>query len=141
MTDETPHDNPLGDAPALVIGAPCAFSADCDLMTRDDKRRVVGCAACVQCECGQPFRVDLLSEAMHGCPKCKREYTSLLIVARAEDRTVLQDAMEHVLAVNGIDVRDSNPDDGDDDDDDDQDDDDDDDDREPSDDTPHDRNA
>jgi hypothetical protein len=45
------------------------------------------------------FRIDLLSElGNHACPKCKLEYTSILIVATADDHTMLQYALETTIA-------------------------------------------
>lgn len=105
----------------LVIGAPFAIGADCSLLSRNDRAAVPGCCACIECDqCSQQFRLDLLADGgPTACPKCKTEYTTLLIVARTDDREVLRDALEHVLRANGIEVPTANPDgEGDDDEDD-----------------------
>ena len=107
--------------PDLLIGAPFAIGSDCALLSRNDKAKIPGCCACVECDqCSQSFRIDLLAgggKQPHACPGCRTEYTSLLIVARPDDREVLRDALEHVLRANGYDVALANPDgEGDDDD-------------------------
>ena len=103
-----------GPLHGLVIGPPFAIATECGLLTRDDAAKIPGCCACVSCDnCGQSFRVDLLSDkGLHACPKCQLEYTSVLIVAVADDYTILQQALDTVLVSNGIRV--PNP-DGDDD--------------------------
>jgi len=118
--DEDRDDNP-GQLEGLLIGPPFATALDCDLLDRDDKRKVPGCCACLKCDaCGQQFRINLLSASgFHACPKCKLEYTSVLIVATADDHTILQHALETVLRSNGIAINPDGDDDeaGDDDDD------------------------
>jgi hypothetical protein len=120
--DEAPE---LEDAPAereqnrgplhgVMVGPPFAIASDCGLVPRDDTKKVPGCCACLSCDgCGQLFRIDLLSsKGMHACPKCRAEYTSVLIVAASDDPTILQHALDTVLASNGL--RAQNPDDDDD---------------------------
>lgn len=88
-----------GPLHGILIGPPFAIATDCGLVVRNDEKRIPGCCACLSCDqCGQLFRIDLLSDkGMHACPKCKLEYTSVLIVATADDHTMLQYALETVL--------------------------------------------
>jgi hypothetical protein len=87
----------------LPIGDPFAMATDCSLLQPDPKRKIEGCVACIQCDaCGQLFRINLLGKALHACPKCKLEYTSVLIVAVTDDDQILRDAFRTVLRSNGI---------------------------------------
>ena len=94
-------DNPgeRGPLRGVLIGPPFALATDCGLVKRNDEKQIPGCCACVSCDnCGQVFRIDLLSAAgNHACPKCKLEYTSILIVATADDHTMLQYALEQTI--------------------------------------------
>lgn len=132
--DDDAHDpaelgGQLAGLEGLPIGPPFALATDCSLLEPNPSKKIEGCVACVQCDaCGQMFRISLLGSAMHACPKCKLEYTSILIVATADDDQILGDAFKTVLRSNGMLGADD-------------DDEHDDDDGEPADDTPHDRNA
>jgi hypothetical protein len=114
--DNNPDRGPLH---GVLIGPPFALATDCGLVKRNDAKQIPGCCACLSCDsCGQVFRIDLLSAVgNHACPKCKLEYTSILIVATADDHTMLQYALEQTIEngrrVNGGDD-DDDGDDGDD---------------------------
>lgn len=96
----------------LPIGAPFAMATDCSLLQPNPKRKIEGCVACIQCDaCGQQFRINLLGQALHACPKCKLEYTSVLIVAVTDDDQILRDAFKTVLRSNGIATGDDDDDD------------------------------
>lgn len=71
------------------------------LLERDDKR-AIGAFAHVQCDCGQPFRVDLLNPDVKQCPKCKTRYTHFLVFASEDDPEVVAQAYEHLLDENGV---------------------------------------
>lgn len=125
LDDDSPTElaGRLAGLEGLPIGPPFALATDCSLLEPNTKKKIEGCVACIQCDaCGQQFRISLLSAALHACPKCKLEYTSVLIIATADDDQILGDAFRTVLRSNGL--MQSNPDDdddqGDDDDDDDQ---------------------
>lgn len=111
----------LAGLEGLPIGPPFALATDCSLLSPDPKKKIEGCVACIQCDaCGQLFRISLLGSALHACPKCKLEYTSILIVATADDDQILGDAFKTVLRSNGLLGSDDDDDGHDDDDDDDQ---------------------
>ena len=101
LDDDDRDDNPESRGPlhGVLIGPPFALATDCGLVKRNDEKQIPGCCACVACDnCGQVFRIDLLSAAgNHACPKCKLEYTSILIVATADDHTMLQYALEQTI--------------------------------------------
>lgn len=93
----------LAGLEGLPIGPPFAMATDCALLPPNPQRKVEGCIACIQCDaCGQQFRVNLLGTALHACPKCKLEYTSVLIVATSDDDQILGDAFRTVLRSNGL---------------------------------------
>lgn len=104
LGDDGDDDEPRGPLHGILIGAPFALATDCGLVQRNDEKKIPGCCACLSCDsCGQVFRIDLLStKGNHACPKCRLEYTSMLVVAVADDDTMLQYALETVLAQNGM---------------------------------------
>jgi hypothetical protein len=105
------------EAPPLVIGAPFALSHDCELLSKD--QGPPGCVAVVQCDdCSQKFKIDLLSDGVKHCPKCRNAFTHCLLVARTDDTEIVPRAMAIVLQANGYDA----PGQGEDDDDEDEDD-------------------
>jgi hypothetical protein len=123
--DDDEHENEGGEInlqglsqlEGLPIGPPFAMATDCSLLDADPKRKVEGCIACIQCDaCGQAFRINLLGSSTHVCPKCKLEYTSVLIVAVTDDDQILGEAFKTVLRSNGL-LGDANPDDDEEDDD------------------------
>lgn len=82
-----------------VLGPPSAFSSECVLLEYDRKKPGSGCCAVVRCECAQPFRMDLLKQEPTACPKCKKEYTSLLLVCPVDDDVMLQSVFAHLVNV------------------------------------------
>lgn len=100
-SDELEH-APAGPLAGFLIGEPCAFAVECELQARDAKVPGSGCTAIIRCTCGQAFRIDLAGEGPHGCPKCERVYTSLVVIAPMDDDGVLQDVIEHLAEVNGV---------------------------------------
>lgn len=130
-----PHPSDIPDAGAaaladpeelegLTLGPPFAMTADCELVGRGGEQcpdcgqpEVSGAVAIVQCECGQVFRIDLLSDGMKPCPaRCGRVFTHLLLVSTQDDDQVFADAAVQVLRANGVVVQqpddDDEPDDG-----------------------------
>jgi hypothetical protein len=117
----------------LVLGPPFAQAGDCELLERDPSSKCESCglpevhgATCiVRCECGQMFRVDLLSSGAKPCPaNCGRNYTHVLLVANVVDDEIFADCVTQILRSNGFEVAqspddddDGDPADGDDDDD------------------------
>lgn len=98
--DDSIAGNPeRGPLHGILMGPPFALATDCGLVQRNDDKHIPGCCACLSCDaCGQLFRIDLLStKGNHACPKCRLEYTSALIVATADDHTMLQYALDTVL--------------------------------------------
>jgi hypothetical protein len=101
---------------SLAMGNPAAFVSgsygDDDrpsmLLTREsaeDRQRnpgtsVQGCIATVGCGCGQPFVMDLLTDNIKSCPGCGQSYTSLLVVAAADDDQIFGDVLDHLRVVN-----------------------------------------
>lgn len=91
------------EAPPLVIGAPFALSHDCALLNKDEG--APGCVAVVECdECQQKFKIDLLSEGVKHCPKCRAAFSHCLLVARTDDTEIVPSAMAIVLKANGYDA-------------------------------------
>lgn len=92
---------------AMYIYEPFTFSGqngeghNAKLIARDD-RAGLGAFAHVQCDCGQPFRVDLLNPDIKQCPKCKTRYTHFLVFAAEDDPDVLAQTWEHLLTENGV---------------------------------------
>lgn len=127
-TGEVPDANPTqalmdelpAEAPPLLIGAPFAISHECDLL--DASEGAPGCVAVVRCECTQVFKFNLLLAGTKRCPKCREAYTHLLLIARADDKEIVGEAMAQVLGANGYTVP-GGDDEGDEDDEDDDDDD------------------
>lgn len=107
VEDFDDESEPEGMLIGYELGTPSAFSGDCDLQPYDRKRPGSGCCAVITCDCKQTFRIDLLSEDYSRCPKCKTQYTSLLVVCQVGDDTMLQSVFEHLVAEN--DDRDDNP--------------------------------
>lgn len=101
-----------GDLPDLVIGRPWAMANDCSLLPA--AAGGPGSYLTIQCDqCGQYFRIDLLDGSYKLCPSCRTSYTHAVIVCRAEDDTIFDDAIRHVLIANEIkppDTDDANPD-------------------------------
>lgn len=97
----------------LVLGPPFAQAGDCELLERDQASKCESCglpemhgATCiVRCECGQMFRVDLLSSGSKPCPaNCGRNYTHVLLVANVVDDEIFADAVTQILRNNGFEV-------------------------------------
>lgn len=80
----TDYDPPL-DTP---LGEPFAIAHDADLLERDDAAGVPGTYASIQCECGEPFRANLLDGRIKKCPGCKQAYTHVLLWARVDDHDI-----------------------------------------------------
>lgn len=94
-----------GEAPQLTIGEPFAIAEDVDLL--DVSEAKPGCVAIVRCDtddCGQPFRINLLTQGVKHCPRCKVGYSHVLLVARADNVEIIGAAMTQVLQSNGYDV-------------------------------------
>jgi hypothetical protein len=97
----------------LTIGPPFAMTSDCELVDRggDDcgdcgQPEVSGSVSIVQCECGQVFRINLLSSGVKPCPaQCGRVFTHLLLVTTQDDDQVFADASMQVLRANGYTVQ------------------------------------
>jgi len=68
-------DPPLGDPFALAIG--------CDLLSAAPG--VPGCWACVRCDCGRAFKLDLLSDGLKPCPGCGTVFSHVLLIAPSDD--------------------------------------------------------
>lgn len=98
------------DLEGIVLGPPFAMCGDCELLERDASTKcdachqpqVHGAVALIRCECGQPFRIDLLTAGVKPCPKCERVYTHALLVANVNDDEIFADALAHVLTANGF---------------------------------------
>ncbi len=103
---------------ALPMGNPFALSGvDAQhnpiLLEADNTGDVPGCFASLECDCGQAFKVNLLSDhrAPSACPKCSATYTHVLIVAGADDPEIFAHAFRQVLINNGYADDDDDPDD------------------------------
>jgi hypothetical protein len=94
-----PLDAAIDEAPPLVVGPPFAISHDCDLLTAHEA--APGCVIVMRCDCGQVFKANLLAPGPKRCPKCRVAYTHLLLVARADDASIVSEAMTQVLDANG----------------------------------------
>lgn len=116
--------NRASPIPPLVIGAPFALSDDCEFVERPTRAldcghtQHPGCVAIVRClgpegdPCGQLFRIDLLEDGTKTCPRCKTQFTHLLLIAPVDDDEVIADAMKLVLQANGYPVPDDGTDEG-----------------------------
>ena len=99
-THDTEH-----EASGLPLGPPFALSVDCALLDGNKARQIEGCIACVACDCGQKFRLNLLGDAAsHRCPGCKAAFTSVLIVAPITDGSAFVELVETVLESNGVEI-------------------------------------
>lgn len=109
--DETPSATPsaavLVDLPEdLYIPEPFAFAGsnanvNARLLNRDDEAGV-GSFAYVQCDCGQPFRIDLLNGDVKACPNCKARFCHFLVIASDDDPDVVWQTYRYLLDVNGF---------------------------------------
>lgn len=106
--------------PPLVIGEPFAIAEGVELLRRvgmDEAavrkalaEGVAGCAIVVKCDgpegqaCEQIFRIDLLQPGVKNCPKCKTQYSHMLLVAPVDDEEIIAAAMATVLDANGLEL-------------------------------------
>ncbi len=96
VPEAQPESNPDERASmALPIGPPFAMSDECEL--RQD-----ACWAVVQCDCGQPFKINLLRAGPKPCPKCGTEYTHVLVVTTMSDTEMAEDMFAQILVNNGV---------------------------------------
>jgi hypothetical protein len=105
--DTPPDANPEaeGAAPAgLCIGPPFALAGECKLIDPKGKgSSAPGCVATVVCDqCSKPFVARLLQPGIKKCPGCGARYTHLLLFCRAEDATIVRDALVHIAQANGL---------------------------------------
>jgi hypothetical protein len=110
--DEDDDDDP-------PIGEPFAVSNGCDLLQVTPgvpgvSPGIPGCFASVRCDCGQAFKVDLLSSGVKPCSGCGTPYSHVLLVAPCTSREIVGEFLD---AVEGVDDGDDDDDQGDDDDD------------------------
>lgn len=123
MTDEQNDEQELpegateamGEPPPLVIGAPFAKSHDCELLDVPLPAGSKGCTAVLKCDdCGQKFKINLLSPEVKHCPnpKCRAAFSHVLLVARTDDTEIVTAAMAQVMRANGFEM--ASPDDEDD---------------------------
>jgi len=104
----------LSNFSGLMLGPPFAIAGDCELLDRDaatacqscEQPQVHGAVAIVRCACGQPFRINLLSDGNKPCPAkgCGRVYTHVLLVADIHDDEIFADACMGILKANGYEV-------------------------------------
>ena len=94
------------EVPEIMIGEPFALAGtasdgnNCELLA--PSTNIPGCFASLLCECGQPFRVDLLDGDFKACPKCDQRYTHILVVAADDDAEILRHMMRQVFVANGL---------------------------------------
>lgn len=104
-----PNPQDFSQIPPLVIGVPFAMAEGLELVEEQPDVHP-GCVAIVRCEgtegapCRQIFKIPLLVEGYKTCPKCRRSYTHVLIIAPQDDDDIIADAMEIVLRANGFPV-------------------------------------
>lgn len=89
------------DLRSLLIGPPFAVCGDAEFL-ETNKETGVGSHACIKCDCGHAFKLDLLSARPKVCPSCKSTYTHTLIVCRTDDADMFDDVVRQVLIANGI---------------------------------------
>lgn len=95
---DTEYDDPPLDLP---IGEPFALVHDAELLERDDAQGIPGTFASVQCECGEPFRANLLTGKVKVCPACKTGYTHALLWARTDNTAIVDEFVDDVIAAAG----------------------------------------
>lgn len=96
----------------LVLGAPFAVVHDVELRERGgetcptcEQPAITGTTSIFECDCGQLFRVDLLSGTPAQCPACERTYTHGLIVCQPDNPDAFLEALAVVLRANGYQVK------------------------------------
>jgi len=105
VLDGPPEGADAPEMPPLKLGEPFAMAGEeIDLVDKDD--RIPGCFATLHCECGQLFKVNLLTGNQKACPKegCDQVFTHSLVVCHAEDDEMAHHVFAHVMGANGIDV-------------------------------------
>lgn len=85
----------------LMIGPPFAMCGEGEFIDTD-KANHIGSVSCIKCDCGQAFKIDLLTDRPKVCPGCRSTYTHMLIVCRVDDPDMFNDVVEQVLENNGI---------------------------------------
>jgi hypothetical protein len=70
-----------------TLGEPFAIAIGCDMLPLGPG--VPGCWACVRCDCGKAFKVDLLSEGVKRCHGCGLGYSHVLLVAPHDDPDIV----------------------------------------------------
>lgn len=93
-TAEVIDDHDLGEDEAPPLGDPFAVAVGCDLLRAAPG--VPGCWACMRCDCGRAFKVDLLTEGRKPCPGCGVVYSHCLLVGPADDPQVTEEFLDYI---------------------------------------------
>lgn len=121
--DQEPGDlNEDPEMPTLYIGEPFALAGvdadedggkgqDGEFLEENEASGVPGCFASVLCGCGQPFKIDLLTQDVKACPGCDSRFTHLLVLGGEGDGRIVGHTWHHILVTNGLMV--AEPDEGD----------------------------
>jgi hypothetical protein len=76
----------------LGIGAPLAIATNCRI---DEAKAVIVCG-----KCGQKLRIDLITDQISSCPRCRAEYSTALLICDPKD----PDALEELADILGTDA-------------------------------------
>lgn len=97
----------------LLIPGPFVVGHDCELEPRGgelcescQQPACSGSVSVIRCDCGQLFRVNLLTDdnQPHACPGCERTYATALIVCEPDNGEAFLEALAVVLRANGFSV-------------------------------------
>ena len=70
----------------LYLGDPGVITAEAvELLDSEPGTGSPGAYCSVKCQCGQPFRINLLDPDLKLCPQCGRSYSHLLAVGLDDD--------------------------------------------------------